>query len=188
MKRPIVKPIPSAPAYGADSNGEIVRIKPGCGTRVGRVLKTGLTKEGYRRPWVRLSDGNPKKVMQHRLVCEAWHGPPPSPSHQAAHENGIRHDNRPENLSWKTALENTEDTIRHGTRLRGEKNLQAKLKTLDVLMLRQQLRTGKLNSIREAKRHGCDRKTITDAARGRTWAWLPLKRPTRKSKKSGGQP
>jgi hypothetical protein len=36
------------------------------------------------------------------LVLRAFVGPRPSPTHQAAHGNGRRHDNRLENLRWAT--------------------------------------------------------------------------------------
>ena len=42
----------------------------------------------------------------HRLVCEAFHGPPPAPNSVVIHlnENGL--DNRAENLQWGTQKEN----------------------------------------------------------------------------------
>lgn len=53
-------------------------------------------------------------VGAHVVVCEAWHGPRPA-GMQVAHGNGVRTDNRPENLSWKVPVGNAADRLRHGT-------------------------------------------------------------------------
>lgn len=50
-----------------------------------------------------------------RLVCEAWHGAPPTSVHQAAHNDGNRDNNRPDNLRWATPKENENDKHEHGT-------------------------------------------------------------------------
>lgn len=42
----------------------------------------------------------------HRLVCEAFHGPRPSPKHVVIHLNEDATDNRAENLKWGTQKEN----------------------------------------------------------------------------------
>ncbi|HEY5409268.1 MAG TPA: HNH endonuclease [Caulobacteraceae bacterium] len=43
----------------------------------------------------------------HRLVCRAWHGPPPTPEHQSDHfPDKTTTNNVPENLRWATRAEN----------------------------------------------------------------------------------
>lgn len=49
----------------------------------------------------------------HVMVCEAFHGVRP-PGLEVRHLNGIRTDNRPENLCWGTKAENQADIKRHG--------------------------------------------------------------------------
>ena len=49
---------------------------------------------------------NRKTYRVHQLVCEAFHGPRPSPSHIVLHLNEEASDNRPENLRWGTRKEN----------------------------------------------------------------------------------
>jgi hypothetical protein len=55
----------------------------------------------------------------HRLVCAAFHGPPPSPDHEVAHSNGIKTDCRASNLRWATSAENKQDSIRLNALPRG---------------------------------------------------------------------
>lgn len=56
-----------------------------------RVIRVGRLKKTF-------------KVAQ--LVCEAFHGPKPSPSAVTIHINEDPSDNRPENLRWGTQKEN----------------------------------------------------------------------------------
>ena len=49
----------------------------------------------------------------HRLVCEAFSGPPPAQM-DAGHGNHMRSDNKPGNLRWVTRLENEAEKIAAG--------------------------------------------------------------------------
>lgn len=79
----------------------------------GRILKPHIGARGY--PYVNLSLGH--KRMQtwviHRLVLAAFVGPLPD-GLVTRHLNGIKTDNRLENLAYGTYSENMADTIRHG--------------------------------------------------------------------------
>lgn len=63
----------------------------------------------------------------HRYVCEAAHGPPPTPEHETAHSCGRKPCVNRWHLRWATAEENAADRLLHGTDGRGEKNGRAKL-------------------------------------------------------------
>lgn len=81
----------------------------------GRVLRPGTHEKGYKI--VALSDlatgRKPRTYRVHRLVCLAFHGEPEGDRCEAAHNNGIRDDNRATNLRWATKLENMADIRVH---------------------------------------------------------------------------
>lgn len=56
--------------------------------------------------------GKVKMAAVHRLVAEAFIGPPTGPS--TRHLNGIPDDNRVENLAWGTQGDNLRDDVRNG--------------------------------------------------------------------------
>src|SRR5690606_17793610 len=66
--------------------------------------------------------GSQSSPLVHRLVLKAFDGPPPR-GHEALHANGVRDDNRLENLSWGTHSENQLDQVDHGTHFNASKDL-----------------------------------------------------------------
>lgn len=76
-----------------------------------------------RWPYSRDRDGygqfglNGKMRKPHRWMCEATHGPAPSPDHHAAHECGNGHGGcvNPRHIVWKTPTDNARDRLKHGT-------------------------------------------------------------------------
>ena len=110
-------------------------------------------------------------VKVHLLVCEAFHGPCPE-GMQACHNNGIRSDNRPENLRWDTVKNNEADKVQHGTHNRGERHGMAKLTEQDVIEARA-LRAGGGWTYKElATRYGVNHSTVHGAVNGNGWKHL----------------
>lgn len=110
---------PGVPGYEVSSDGRIrsvpriVIFKNGHQKSVkGCERKTFLVK-GYRHLALGV-DGKKRNFYVHLLVCEAFHGPRPSPVHEARHLNGDPLDNSAANLTWGTKRENALDTVRHG--------------------------------------------------------------------------
>lgn len=66
-------------------------------------------------------DGKTIKRPVHYMVLSAFCGERPE-GLEACHCNGIRTDNRIENLRWDSHTENNRDRIKHGTIPRGEKH------------------------------------------------------------------
>jgi hypothetical protein len=117
----VQKHIPSCPGYWASSDGEIVSDE--FVTSIGQVRKPFKPKQqvndqGYF--WVATRYGN-KRVS--RLVCEAFHGAPPSDIHQAAHLDCDPSNNYEWNLEWQTPAENSNSPI---TRARAEAAIKAR--------------------------------------------------------------
>lgn len=101
--------LPNFPSYQISDHN---RVR---GSR-GKLRSIHLDKDGY--AWLTLfKDGERSKRLLHRLICEAAHGPRPSPEHRATHyPRHDRQDNRAINLRWSHHLINdTVDRDEQGT-------------------------------------------------------------------------
>lgn len=109
-------------------------------------------------------------VGVHRLVAEAFLGPRPSSAHQVNHKNGVKCDNRAENLEWVTGSENMRHSVRlHG--IRGEGHPNSKLKASDIPTIRARLSAGESQS-RVARDYGISQGAICKIAKRMNWAWV----------------
>lgn len=124
-----VKIIPNFPTYAISRNGRVrsIHLSGRGSTKEGKWLKPGLGKNGYLL--CVLCEGSIRFSRTiHRLVLETYVGPCPE-GMECRHLNGLRTDNRLENLCWGTRSENRFDAVKHGTLVdnRGEKSVRAKL-------------------------------------------------------------
>lgn len=157
------KDIPGFPNHQASSDGMIRCKCDGKGrARAGLILRQKARPNGY----LAVSIGG-EKFFVHRLVCAAFH--PFSEGMEVSHENGVRSDNRAENLMWRTHQENVDLAREHGTWAHGETCGHAKLTDLSAMIIRSacRLRLGTHKSIGEA--FGVTRSTVGDIANNRTW-------------------
>ena len=170
--------IPAYPGYRAGDDGSIWSCHP----RIGRPpknkplqdtwfrMKTN-SRNGYLHV-VLYSNGTPRTKRVQRLVLEAFVGPPPTPTHQAAHNNNVREDCRLANLRWDTPVGNMGDRERHGTRLIGEKNPFAKLTREIVRAIRKACISGE-SQRSVASRFGLTQATVNYIHLRKAWGWLP---------------
>jgi hypothetical protein len=148
------RPCPGFPEYAVSSLGRVRRETRAKGARPGRALSSH-DRGGYR--CVGLCHGA-KQVTRlvHRLVAFAFLGDPPRGA-QVNHKNGIKADNRAENLEWSSREENMKHAVqaglmatgtRHGSRtkpesrVRGEGHASAKLTDADVRDIRARCEAG----------------------------------------------
>lgn len=92
---------------------------------------------------VTMYDGSRKqKESVHVLVCEAFHGPKPSPVHEVAHRDCNKRHNHKDNLRWATPKENRADERVLRRNPSGERNPTAKLTWAEVRIARRMWANG----------------------------------------------
>lgn len=112
-------------------------------------------------------DGTKREARVHTLVALTFKGPRPEGT-QARHLDGVRTNNRPDNLRWGTAKENAADRDAHGTTVRGSKAAHATLTEAQIPAVREMLRQGYLHRV-IASRFGVTKFVIDNINRGKTW-------------------
>ena len=97
----------------------------------------------------------------------AFIGPRPD-GMDVAHKNGIRNDNRLENLRYDTKTGNCADKKLHGTQQYGRQVSTSKLTEEQVMAIRMDGR-----GIRKIGReYGVHHKSISSIKNGKNWSWL----------------
>lgn len=156
--------------YEVSSLGNVRRTVFDRRTKRGRNLSPATNRKGYHHVCLSMPDGMKTKWI-HRLVCEAFHGPPPTPKHQAAHRDDIKGNNTPDNIYWATGLQNHADRRRNGLILNGSQIGRAKLKEADIPQIRAMREAGALH--REiGERFGVAPHTICRVLNGTRWGHM----------------
>ncbi len=132
-------------------------------------IRQHLSGRGYAMVTVgSRTDGTRTKRPVHRLVCEAFHGPAPSPAHEVRHLNGDPLDNRALNLAWGTHRENMADMVLHGRVARGAAHKDAKLTSDAIAVIRAAAAAG-IPKVRIAGALGMSDVTVGKVVRGESW-------------------
>lgn len=152
--------IPSCLYYEASTTGRIRSLR----TKTPRVLKPCKNKNGY----LMVMLGRGKSFYVHELVLQAFKGFRPGFC-TASHLNGVRSDNRSENLAWESQRDNCSRQLQHGTRNHGERQGHARLTEAQARVIKavKDPDHGWYTCI--AKMYGVHPNTIRDVHQGRTW-------------------
>lgn len=79
-----------------------------------KILIGGLDHDGY--PYVNLRANGKNFIRKvHRLVAEAFIGPPPGAVYEVCHNDGDCSNAAADNLRWDTRSANNLDQVKHGT-------------------------------------------------------------------------
>jgi hypothetical protein len=149
------------PGYEISENGDVwngFRLLSGC-----------IQGEGYRVYKLTRATVGKKVYKAHRLVCEAWHGPPPEDKTSVAHNNGDAGNNHYTNVRWATHQENVRDRLAHGTDASGERNPKAKMTWAQVCEIRENFagRRGEKSAL--ARQYGVTVGAISNILNGKHW-------------------
>jgi len=137
--------------YEVNRRGEVRSVthflegRKGSGKQTGRILKQQKSIKGYMRVSLSLNN-NRFNTSAHRLVALSFI-PNPENKPQVNHKNGIKDDNRAENLEWCTNSENQihaikKNLIKHN---KAENHPNSKLTNIQVLKARKLSRIGYSN-------------------------------------------
>lgn len=113
--------------YTISKNGEIFNIK------TNKKLKPIMCGNGYTKVYLYNNDKR-KMCLIHRLVANAFISNIKNKP-QVNHINGIKHDNRVENLEWATPKENSIHSWNTGLKTVTDKQLQSLRKRCNKLVL-----------------------------------------------------
>lgn len=152
------KTVDTFPNYEASNLGNVRnRI-------TGKVLRPCLTS-GYNMV-VLCSNGDKKHFYVHRLVCSLFIENILF-KEEVNHKNGIKTDNRAENLEWVTPSENIKHSFRIGTRIPtiGSNNPTALLKEADIILIRE----SNESNINLATKFNVNRRTICSVRNRINW-------------------
>lgn len=146
---------PSTLRYEASSDGQI--------RMVGRATarKPFPSRTGYRQVGMCINGKIYCKTV-HSLVAEAFLGPRPK-GLQTRHIDGRKENNRADNLSYGTAIENAADRDRHGRTKRGVTNGNAKIKAAAIVdEIRRMYATGTIEQRPLARMFGISQAQINN--------------------------
>jgi hypothetical protein len=138
----------------------------------GRMLKPNVNANGYKYV-VLCRDGVTADHRIHRVVAEAFIENPLE-KRCVNHKNGVKTDNRVENLEWVTSYENNVHALADGLRIptRGVRHARAKLTEEQVYEIRRRCDAGE-RKVDIAADYGLKPVSISPIATRRNWKHLP---------------
>lgn len=161
--------VPGWEDYECSDRGAIRRATKSQTHQVGFVLSPKVDRHGYLKVALWRS-GDTRHTQVHRVVAETWCGPCPSPSHEAAHNDGVRTNCYAANIRWATPTENAADRQSHANwrPLRGSEHWKSKLLESQVSEIKRLAASG-VRQITLSTQFKVSKSTICDILKGRLW-------------------
>lgn len=161
--------------YRISNTGKVYSMpRSGSGGHKGMYLKPKPHSAGYR--YVSLKcNGREKGKSIHRLVAEHFI-PNPASKPQVNHKDGDKTNNHVSNLEWCTMSENIKHSFDNGFHKPpdnvGQNNSKAKLKTVDVINIRDDSPKTFKERKAVADKHGVSEATIWQIVTRQTWTHI----------------
>lgn len=166
------KRIPNYSLYEASTNGEIKTFNwKGCGREA--IIKPAKDGSGYLRTMLKRDDGKMHTIKVHRIIAATFIDNPLNKA-EVNHINGIKTDNRVENLEWVTKEENIKHWVSMGCigKLIGEDIGTSKLTSEQVKEIRSKFKPRVYTRKMLAEEYGVKDCTIKDIILKRSWTHL----------------
>jgi hypothetical protein len=172
-----MKQIPEFPNYYITKDGRVW-------SEPNHIHKGKWLKPGKSRGYLGIILSKNKQCYSckvHHLVLETYVGPCPE-GMECRHLNGMRVDNRLENLCWGTRSENRQDATKHGTAtggakcsLKGSDNPMAKLNEEQVCLMRNAYYDGAYTQYELADYFGMSQSSVQRIVTKNNWGHLNVR-------------
>ncbi|UMZ35547.1 NUMOD4 domain-containing protein [Priestia megaterium] len=139
----------------------------------GRILKLKVNKLGYVEVVLYDKDRKVSYPLVHRIVAQTFISNPDNKP-QVNHKNGVKNDNRLENLEWSTRQENIRHSIQSGLTKIGSDSTSSKLTDNQVLEIRSLFATKQYSFGELGRMFKVDSAGIGRIIKGLTWKHLPI--------------
>ena len=157
--------------YEVSNTGRFMRVKKGKSTFIGKVLKHGISADGYKQIAFCV-DGISSTHIVSGLVAAAFIGPRPY-GFQVNHKDGSKENNFVENLEYVTPSQNVQHAYDTGlSTSRGEKNGRNILCEKDVLHIRELFKEKEMTRMEISAMYGVTLSCLDNISSRQTWGWL----------------
>lgn len=158
-----------APNYAISNTGRVMRVAGGRGKRSWYVVKPWIINSGYFRVEI-WKQGKPFRDCVHRLVALTFIGKCPK-GKEVNHKNGVKTDNRVENLEYVTRSENQKHSYKIGLHpsIQGRESPNAKLKRCQIRLIKDLLAFGGITQKEIGVMFKVARQTIGAINTGQNW-------------------